>query len=561
MELVHVESFFPLNAPIKKRNGKKKASEAEVTTQLSIPEKDTLVAGCSDGRIISWKPKYEFKTDVTKELLSGHLGTVFTLLYSPDIQPGLLFSGSADRTIRVWDIWDRDLQQRCMQTLVGHEGSVLKLVFGRDCLISCSTDKTIRVWRSDPHRTLLMYPWYICAQVLSSGTDLLAGPTAMGVLYRPESIALCVGEAKGHILKLLRARVDASALDGIATSDSLSGNAEQKLARASRDSRKRQARHDLLGHERARPLLPSTPASAASAPVHFCVERQIRLHSLSVSDMLVVSEDNIVVTISFDHTVQVHAALTDQSLMAAENPNRCRYSALAWDKVHHELILGDIEGHLQVWNLKNEPPLTNTKVSDYPIHSLTSMCGQPGSGGHCAVMVGDASGMHVWRLVRVAGFQEFKGHLGPVLKIVAGSDPTRIYSTALDSTIRAWDAFDMNCISIIRERDSEISSVLYLPQSIILFTGHDNGVIKMWNVDSGSSSPSQRTLQLISSRQLDRTPTSQQFGVLPCLREGSSNRVFAEVLTMPCCIFEEDSFSAVPSMALSLLGISRASAL
>ncbi len=51
-------------------------------------------------------------------------------------------SGSADKTIRVWDVGTGAHEQ----TLAGHDGSVFDLVACRQRLISSSLDKTVKVW-------------------------------------------------------------------------------------------------------------------------------------------------------------------------------------------------------------------------------------------------------------------------------------------------------------------------------------------------------------------------------------------------------------------------------
>ena len=60
----------------------------------------------------------------------------------------LLITGSADRSIKIWDP-NPIKGDPCVQTLIGHGGSVLEMKYipSTSHLITTSTDKSIRIWR------------------------------------------------------------------------------------------------------------------------------------------------------------------------------------------------------------------------------------------------------------------------------------------------------------------------------------------------------------------------------------------------------------------------------
>ena len=55
---------------------------------------------------------------------------------------GVLYCGSYDNTIRVWN----PTTGECVSTLVGHSSSVVALAVGHGLLYSGSLDKTVMVW-------------------------------------------------------------------------------------------------------------------------------------------------------------------------------------------------------------------------------------------------------------------------------------------------------------------------------------------------------------------------------------------------------------------------------
>ncbi len=72
----------------------------------------------------------------------GYTGYVHSVAFSSD--GGLLASGSADRTIKLWEV----ATGREVRTLTGHTDTVLSVAFSPDgrLLASGSYDKTIKLW-------------------------------------------------------------------------------------------------------------------------------------------------------------------------------------------------------------------------------------------------------------------------------------------------------------------------------------------------------------------------------------------------------------------------------
>ena len=72
--------------------------------------------------------------------LLGHSGSVLALTLLPN---GFIASGSADSTIKIWDITKTDP----LFTLTDHSGQINALtLINNDYLVSCSNDKTIKLW-------------------------------------------------------------------------------------------------------------------------------------------------------------------------------------------------------------------------------------------------------------------------------------------------------------------------------------------------------------------------------------------------------------------------------
>ena len=121
------------------------------------------------------RPQARPATSLTSKSASPHLGNVTVLMYAslPSIIPGgrgYLFTGSADRTIKIWTIW-KALERAgsdtepCQQTLAGHGSTITTLQTTDTLLISSSSDKTIRLWSPESQRGLMLNPFYVCIKV------------------------------------------------------------------------------------------------------------------------------------------------------------------------------------------------------------------------------------------------------------------------------------------------------------------------------------------------------------------------------------------------------------
>ena len=77
--------------------------------------------------------------------VSGHTNTVLSLAFKPNSYR--LASGSVDKTIRIWDVGDRDNLQH-VRTLRGHTEGVVSVAWSPDgrTLASASGDGTVRLW-------------------------------------------------------------------------------------------------------------------------------------------------------------------------------------------------------------------------------------------------------------------------------------------------------------------------------------------------------------------------------------------------------------------------------
>jgi WD40 repeat protein len=319
-----ISIFADKNAPRKFNFAAEKfAKDKYICGHLYLEKKNALFVADSEGMVHMWKPKYDFKSELVRSAFKAHLGPIFKFMYLKD--SSLLLSGSADRTLKLWDVWDREKSgaQCCVQTLVGHGGTVLDIAYHQGMLVSCSTDKTIRVWMSDSNRGIMLYPYYICVQVLTLPSS--APCTVVCMASSSLLSAVFIGDSEGKL----------HAMD------------------------KRQMDQRDLEEEKMEVLFPSPTRPPQ------------KVHDLSVSHMYIAQAESYLCSLSFDHTALIHEANSGNGVFGIENPSRCRYSGFAWNPVNKELFLIDIKGTLQVWNCHTGACLATIKVCDGPLKSIS----------------------------------------------------------------------------------------------------------------------------------------------------------------------------------------------
>ena len=150
--------------------------------------------------------RWSVQTGQCLQVYRGHTYPVFSLAL---LLSGNIVSGSADRSIKVWD----RLTGECLHTLTGHDNRVYGItVCLNGDLVSASFDKSLRVWRlGSTHNAQ-----YVCHQVIANAhssfvscvtnipgsDDLLSGSNDSTVkLWRranPTADYTCVRTFAGH---------------------------------------------------------------------------------------------------------------------------------------------------------------------------------------------------------------------------------------------------------------------------------------------------------------------------------------------------------------------------
>lgn len=392
---------------------------------------------------------------------------------------GLLFTGSADRSIKIWDPWggsEAQLHSRsdhyCVQTINAHTGSVMcvKLMSQQNHgLVSCSLDHTIKTWYPSEGRCLLLYPWYVPAQTITYPSG--SWPTAL-VVREGASSALFVGDSSGCISLYtsgVRASDNSDDIVDVHRGDIVSETPSQEVGHAAKCQFTLQRKHS-----------------------HF--------HSLGVLHLQLVADNSLVVSLGFDQKAQVLDAISGALSSTIANAHQARFTCCSWDARGQLLFLGDALGYVQICDVFQDKVLQTIRMvptGSFPLLSV-NVAIQTGD----FLFVGTTTCMKQWKINRDVGYTECSGHSETITAIAVVRDDEddleqhdvdsgaaitscRFFSASLDNTIRCWDSYDMKASFGFEERDAEITCMIPSKLFRKVFTGHDNGTVKSWGIHTG----------------------------------------------------------------------------
>ncbi|XP_021733694.1 protein JINGUBANG-like [Chenopodium quinoa] len=137
-----------------------------------------VYTGSADKKIKVWKKLPGDKKHTLVNTLEKHISGINALALSPDGL--LLYSGACDRSILVWEKSCDDDSMELLGALRGHTKAILCLATVDDLIFSGSADKTVRVWRR-------VEGSYVCLAVLEGHQGPVKCLTAAADAYYPHN--------------------------------------------------------------------------------------------------------------------------------------------------------------------------------------------------------------------------------------------------------------------------------------------------------------------------------------------------------------------------------------
>lgn len=228
----------------------------------------------------------------------------------------------------MWDI-KKPPEKSCVQVIHGHGGTINRLNFLDEILISCSTDCTIRLWKNEDGRELLLYPYFIQMQIITIKDMYNLFLFYLFIYYRwVQDLTLHFGDYSQLYLAC--------------------------------------SNGDMIVYER-RPYDKEFELK----------DNYNNIHTLSITRCILIYEENLIITISYDNTCCIYYADNGNIVLELQNERRCRFTALDWHYLYHELYLCDDSGYVEIWDiflrrLKKKDQITNGSINEIKCRQNTN---------------------------------------------------------------------------------------------------------------------------------------------------------------------------------------------
>ncbi len=428
------------------------------TTPFAIsPDLNTAAIGMRDGTIVLW----DLVNDSVRDTLKGHEKIVWALDYSPD--GTRLVSGSADASVRLWDLATRSERAK----FSGHLSAVGTVGFSPDggTLASAGADQSVILWD------------VLTGERLKTLRGHLDGASALR--FSPNGEILASGCKDGSI-KLWSPRSEATPSRSRALPESyLPDVGDEYRYRLSKDGRTffTLGTNGVLRFWDSLRLTSKATVSGVQGVFNFSK----------------ISSDGRYACLGFNETGHGSVSLVDSAQgrvfrFNAHGTNEVSAVAFSLDSRFLATTGGDWK--VIVWDLDEpgngiQPKLTFDRAIEAQLEPYAVALEFSPRGD--LLVLGDLFGtVEIWDIPRSRRLTEYSAHSVPLYLIAFSADGTRFVTGALDGTLKLWDARSQQQIGPeMKGQLSDLSCVTFSPDGRRLVAGGGSeGTIKVWDLST-----------------------------------------------------------------------------
>lgn len=176
--------------------------------------------------------------------------------------------------------------------------------------------------------------------------------------------------------------------------------------------------------------------------------------------------------------------------MKQKNPRKNLFTCCVW--YYNTLLLADEKGYIYGLEINTEREIEEVLKYDSRILEMRLIKELD------EVLICTESFIDVVKVKKGTKSGEDNSHTDAIIGIFALEpykitnqkikDSPKLITISLDNTMRVWDPFDLVCLLVMENPEkAEMSCLHYLPSANLFVTGHENGIMRMWNIELGNS--------------------------------------------------------------------------
>ena len=455
-----------------------------IRTLAFSPDGHAMATGDTNGEVWLWQ------TDLASgeigphlQTFQGHQNWICSVVFSHDGQ--YLASGSADRTVKVWDV----STGKCLHTLAGHTNWVMSVAFSPDgaYLASGSADHTIKLWEVATGKclhTLAEHARGVWSIAFSpTGDSLVSGSVDRTVKVWDPETGECQHTLSGHEHGVWSVAFSP-------TGDALaSGSADQTIKLW--DVHTGQCQHTLTGHSNWVWSVAFSPTgqylTSGSA------DQTVRLWEVATGQCLRVlpGHQNWVWSVAFspageylvsgseDRTMRLWRFHTGQCLKTLQGTSNWVWS-VAFSPQGDTLASGHGDRRVHVWDVHSGACLEALPGVEKAIWSVAF-----NPQGDLLASGNEDGNVRLWKRPRRQPVKTLSGHTKAVWSVAFSADGQYLASGSADQSIRLWDVHTGQCRQTLAGHGHWVCSVAFHPHHQRLASGSYDRTLKLWDLETG----------------------------------------------------------------------------
>lgn len=432
------------------------------------PDGTYLVSVGNDALIFVW----DVANRQSLQQLTGHRNVITGVDFSPDGQE--IVTGSGDDTLMIWNIETGEMSQQ----LEGHSDSVRAVAYSPDgqTIISASRDTTLILWDANTGEQIRVFTGHT-----ESVQSVVFAPDGQNILSGSFDGSIILWDvATGNLLKRFVGHNDEVTDLAISPDNNLAVSASC----AERDSERTciqgeiilwnmasgRELHDFVGHREMVNAVIFSPdgnhilsGSCATRREGACITGETLIWDVSATGNIIQSLNGhrssvFSIVINSDNSLLLSGG---GSVLLSDQPQGDT-GIILWDTATGDII-----------ERFNSHTASVTEVIFHPDNL------------HFVSASGDST-VQIHSLENNEDIRIFEAHIGTVYDIEFNSDAGRVVSAG-DDAVYYWNFETLEVLLTLNNFGSQLSAraLAISPDDAILATGLNNGVIILWNTETG----------------------------------------------------------------------------